>query len=201
VYDLLNWANRITLFRLVSTPVFVGLLLHYREQIRQGLPPKEINYILWLALALFIIATISDGLDGLIARVYEQKTLLGTLLDPVADKLLLMTSTIILSLPMGLKYQIPSWLTVTIISRDIIILAGAMVVYLLIGKTRFIPSYLGKITTFLQMSTILFVLIQAQICNILFYMTFIFTILSGLYYIYRETRFANLSNGSHENKK
>lgn len=198
---MLNWANRITLSRLLSTPVFVGLLLHYRELTRQGAPQSQSAYILWIALALFILAIISDGIDGFIARVYKQKTLLGTILDPVADKLLLMASTIILSLPIGLKYKIPTWLTVTIISRDIIILAGALLVYLLSGKIKFMPSYLGKITTFMQMSTILLVLIQSRICEQSFYLTFLFTILSGLYYIYRETRFTNISIDLHEPQK
>jgi len=191
---LLNWANRISLFRILCTPVFAGLLLHYRELTSKGATTEQLNRYLFAAILVFVVAIISDGVDGIIARAFKQKTFLGTILDPVADKVLLMSATIILSLPLGLKYKIPSWLTVAIISRDILILVGGLLIYLVMGKIKFSPHYLGKITTFLQMVTIFLVLVQSEFTGILFYLTMLFTILSGLNYLYRETRLINTQN-------
>jgi len=188
---MLNWANRITFFRLFCTPIIVVLLLHYKEKVAIGTCEPELLKIRLLAVIILCLAIISDAADGFIARVYKQKTLLGTILDPFADKLLLMSTTIVLSIPLGFKYQIPSWLVVTIISRDILILVGALVLYLLFGKIKFLPMATGKITTFLQMSTVFLVLIQHSICNYFFHITLIFTIISGINYIYRETKLIN----------
>ncbi|MCD6459249.1 CDP-alcohol phosphatidyltransferase family protein [bacterium] len=188
---MLNWANRVTFFRLFCTPIIVGLLLHYREQINLNASASELFNIRLTAIILLCLAIISDAADGFIARVYKQKTLLGAILDPFADKLLLMSTTIILSIPLGFKYKIPSWLVVTIISRDILILAGALILYLLFGKIKFSPLLTGKITTFLQMVTVFLVLIQHSVCTYFFYITFVFTIVSGINYIYRETKLIN----------
>ncbi len=188
---MLNWANRITIFRILCTPVFAWLLLHFRELTNKGAGEDHLNRYLLAAIIVFVLAIISDGVDGIIARAFKQKTLLGTILDPIADKVLLMSSTIILSLPVGLKYKIPSWLTVAIISRDILILVGGLLIYLVVGKIKSSPHYLGKITTFLQMVTILLVLIQTKFTEPLFFLTMLFTILSGLNYIYREARLIN----------
>ena len=188
---MLNWPNRITLLRIFSIPVFIALLLEHKERYN-ALEFDNLDLLRWSAFGLFIAAIISDGLDGMIARWKKQKTLLGTILDPVGDKLLLMSATIVLSLPIGLKYKIPSWLAVGIISRDIVILLGALLIYLLMGKLKFLPHYLGKLTTCAQMITILLVLIQNKVCVISFYVTFVFTVLSGLNYVYRETKAANL---------
>lgn len=189
---MLNWANRITIVRLFCTPFVVYLLLHYREKHMLNASAESLNVIRWAVIGLFILAVISDALDGFIARVFNQKTLLGTILDPVADKLLLMSSTVVLTFPIGLEYKIPYWLTVAIISRDIIILAGALVVFVIVGKTKFMPHYLGKITTFLQMSTIFLVLLQIPLSTVFFYITLLFTILSGVNYVYRETQMVSL---------
>ncbi len=191
---MLNWANRITIFRILCTPVFAWLLLHFRELTDNGASAEELNRYLFATIVVFVLAIISDGVDGIIARAFKQKTLLGMILDPIADKVLLMSATIILSLPMGLKYRIPSWLTVAIISRDILILIGGLLIYLVMGKIKSSPHYLGKITTFLQMTTILLVLLQSGFTSILFYLTMLFTILSGLNYIYREARLINTQN-------
>lgn len=187
---MLNWPNRITLFRIFSIPLFVFLLLEHKERYNsQNI--ENLNELRWAAFGVFVLAVISDGLDGMIARLKQQKTLLGTILDPVADKLLLMSATIILSLPMGLDYKIPTWLAVGIISRDIVILLGALLVYLMVGKLKFLPHYLGKLTTFFQMATILVVLLQWKVSVFSFFITFIFTMISGINYVYRETKVLN----------
>ncbi|MDV7391689.1 CDP-alcohol phosphatidyltransferase family protein, partial [Arthrospira platensis SPKY1] len=85
---MLNWPNRITLFRIFSIPLFVFLLLEHKERYNsQNI--ENLNELRWAAFGVFVLAVISDGLDGMIARLKQQKTLLGTILDPVADKLLL----------------------------------------------------------------------------------------------------------------
>lgn len=190
----MTWANRISFFRIFCTPVFVGLLLQYRERFHGDPSDESLPLFRWLALGIFLIAILSDGLDGYIARFTNQKTILGTIIDPVADKLLLLSATIILSLPIGLHYKIPSWLAVAIVSRDLLILLGALVIFLIIGKVKFTPHYVGKITTALQMVTILLVLCQNSLCIISFYLTLLFTVLSGLTYLYRETRAINSHN-------
>ncbi|MEW6535735.1 MAG: CDP-alcohol phosphatidyltransferase family protein [Candidatus Auribacterota bacterium] len=191
---MLTWANRITFFRLFCIPVFIGLILQFRERYTLDQNDPLLNNIRVAALLLFLFAVISDGVDGFLARFKNQKTLLGTILDPIADKLLLVSATIALSLPIGLKYQIPSWLTVTIVSRDILILLGALILFIIVGKVKFLPHFLGKLTTCSQMVTIVLVLMQAGSCTFFFYLTLSFTILSGLYYIYREAKSAGLNN-------
>ncbi|MDX9702484.1 MAG: CDP-alcohol phosphatidyltransferase family protein [Candidatus Auribacterota bacterium] len=185
---MLNWANRITIFRLFCTPFLVYLLLRYREEYLESATQDTLEIIRIAVLIIFILAIVSDAVDGFIARVFKQKTLFGTILDPIADKLLLMSATVVLTFPIGLTYKIPYWLTVAIISRDIIILAGALLMFVLHSKTLFLPHYLGKITTFMQMSAIFFVLIEHPLCNVLFYITLLFTVLSGVNYVYREAK-------------
>ncbi len=193
---MLNWANRITLFRLFCTPFVVFLLLRHREKFLLSAPEHTMETIRITVLVVFILAILSDAVDGFIARVFKQKTLFGTILDPIADKLLLMSTTIVLTLPVGLAYKIPYWLTVAIISRDIIILAGALVVFVVKSKTLFLPHYLGKLTTFIQMATLFAVLIEHPVCKLFFYVSLLLTILSGANYVYREAQLA----ASHEDK-
>jgi cardiolipin synthase len=126
-------------------------------------------------------------LDGLIARLTNQKTALGTFLDPLADKFLLVTSFIILSV----YGWIPQWLTITVISRDIIITIGWFLLYLIVGISKVDPSLLGKITIWIQSLLIAYVLLEINIPqlpdtpSVLLWATAAFTILSGLHYIYR----------------
>jgi cardiolipin synthase len=136
------------------------------------------------ALIIFIIASISDALDGFLARVFHQKSNLGTHLDPLADKILLMTAYITLAI---LK-MIPSWLAVLAISRDVIILLGVLILYLNRYPVKIHPSLLSKATTVIQAATILIVLSHGYL-NIeflriyAFWMVALLTIGSGLQYI------------------
>jgi cardiolipin synthase len=136
------------------------------------------------ALIIFIIASISDALDGFLARVFHQKSNLGTHLDPLADKILLMTAYITLAI---LK-MIPSWLAVLAISRDVIILLGVLILYLNRYPVKIHPSLLSKATTVIQAATILIVLSHGYL-NIeflriyAFWLVALLTIASGLQYI------------------
>lgn len=129
----LTAANQLTILRMLLIPVFVILLLY--------------GFRGW-ALVVFLLAALTDLLDGLIARATGEKTTLGAWLDPVADKLLIVTMFVVLTLPgLGFANRLPVWFTVLVISRDIVIVATVVVVNLAIGPRTFPPSIFGKIAT------------------------------------------------------
>ena len=129
----LTVANQITLLRIILIPAFVLLVVY--------------GY-LGAALITFVVAGLTDVLDGLIARLASQRTSLGAWLDPMADKLLLVTTFIVLTLPdLPLTNHLPLWLTVVVISRDVVIIGVVAIVNLAVGPRTFRPSMLGKATT------------------------------------------------------
>jgi cardiolipin synthase len=129
----LTIANQLTILRIVLIPAFVLLVVYAH---------------LGAALLIFITAGITDALDGLIARRAGQRTSLGAWLDPLADKLLLVTTFIVLTLPgIALTNHLPLWLTVVVISRDIVIIGVVAIVNLAMGPRTFRPSMWGKMTT------------------------------------------------------
>ena len=129
----LTAANQLTILRMLIIPVFVILLVY--------------GYRGW-ALVSFIVAGLTDLFDGLIARMAGQKTTLGAWLDPMADKLLLVTMFVVLTLPgLGLANRLPVWFTVLVISRDVVIVLTVAVVNLAVGPRTFRPSIYGKIAT------------------------------------------------------
>jgi cardiolipin synthase len=139
--SVLTVANILSVIRLILIPVFVTAVF-YRQ-------------FLW-ALAVFLSAAVTDLLDGLVARSFNQKTQLGAILDPMADKLLLVTAFVVLSLPQfTVTPPIPFWLTATAISRDVFIVLGALVINITTGFSGFRPSLPGKLNTFVQIVTII----------------------------------------------
>jgi cardiolipin synthase len=164
--------NQLTLLRMVFVPFIVIHLVDGRY--------------LW-ALAVFMAAGFSDGLDGLLARRLHQQTLLGQYLDPIADKLLLSTMFLVLSI----LHKIPWKFTVLVFSRDISILAASTVLFAIAGLRNFRPSMFGKANTFSQIAAVFFVLLVeiyparwvwiARIVSLR--ATFIFTIVSALHYV------------------
>ena len=129
----LTIANQLTILRIVLIPIFVLLVVYGR---------------LGAALLVFITAGATDALDGLIARRAGQRTSLGAWLDPMADKLLLVTTFIVLTLPsIPLTHHLPLWLTIVVISRDVVIVGVVAIVNLAVGPRTFRPSFLGKATT------------------------------------------------------
>lgn len=168
----MNIPNILTLFRILLVPIFVILLIY--------------GYSFYAFLA-FIIAGITDALDGFIARFFNQKTVLGAYLDPIADKLLLVTSYIVLAV-IGI---IPAWLTVLVISRDIYILMGVAVLFFNNRSPEIKPTILGKVSTFTQIATVVIALSVAQpiavfqpFLNPSIYLASILTLISGLQYTY-----------------
>jgi cardiolipin synthase len=173
-------ANQLTILRIVFVPVFIILLAY--------------DKIGW-ALGTFIAAGISDVLDGIIARRYGQKTSIGAVLDPLADKLLMTSSILLLSLPqMELMTVIPRWLVILVIFRDVFILLVSLIVVLMVGWRVFTPTPYGKASTVMQVLTVLTVLfvnwksVHIPELNILFYMTGLVTAFSGLHYLVRALR-------------
>lgn len=168
----LNVPNTLTVTRIVLIPLFVTSVIYRRYD---------------FALYLFAVAALSDAFDGLIARIKDQKTALGSFLDPLADKFLLVTSFILFSV-YGL---IPKWLTITIISRDVIVITGWVVLYIVTHTARVEPTIAGKAAITMQSLLIWYVLLDLNLPALpdvqvyLVWLTAVFTILSGLHYIYR----------------
>lgn len=137
--------NSLSFLRILLVPVFLAAVWHHKAG---------------AALAIFAIASISDFLDGLFARLLDQRTRLGRLLDPMGDKLLMLGSFIILSFPsLSIPNTIPRWLTFGVIGRDLFILGGALVLFLARGQKEFPPCFLGKASTFGQMGVLGLVLL------------------------------------------
>jgi cardiolipin synthase len=180
---VLTLANQLTLLRMLLIPAFVILVVY--------------GHLGW-ALTVFVTAGITDALDGLIARRAGQKTSLGAWLDPAADKLLLVTTFVVLTWPnLGLTNRLPIWLTVLIISRDVVIVLTVAVVNLAVGPRTFRPSMFGKIAT----ATYIVTAIVAMLFNSLGYASIVvtafvyasltITIVSSLHYIWHASRIVN----------
>ena len=181
----MNIPNYITLFRLLLTPFFFTVLVSY-------VPGKE--YYRWAALGLFVTASLTDALDGFLARVWKKRTMLGKFLDPLADKMLLVSGYLGLLFVHTLPYRPPLWITVTIVFRDVIIILGLVSIFLISGKLRVQPNGLGKCTTAFQMLTLVFILLEWPPAVFSYYATAILTILSCLVYMFREVRLLRTSD-------
>ena len=146
-------ANKITILRILLIPFFVVELIYY---VRTG---NELHRL--LAILSFAIAAILDGVDGYVARHYNQISELGKILDPLADKLLLVSAIVALSFNHGTFLgQIPLWLTGTIIGRDVLLLFGYFVIQHTVGKVIVRPRFTGKIATVLQMAVVIWILLK-----------------------------------------
>ena len=179
-------ANKITLVRILMIPAFVLMAIYYGESIKRG---NALEWQRYLAIALFLVAAVSDGLDGYIARRYNQKSALGVILDPIADKGLLLSAIITLSISnwnVDPQYgQFPTWFPVLVISRDAVILIGSAVLHLLNGKVRVQPSWTGKVATFFQMTAIAWVMLQLTFLPLIYVVAAagLFTFISGVIYV------------------
>ena len=172
---ILTVANQLTLLRMGLAPLLVVLIL-------QG----ELKW----ALAAFVVAGLTDLLDGLIARIGGQQTTLGAMLDPVADKILLTSAFIALTWVGSLTVRIPAWLTVVVLSRDAIIIVSVAIVNFTIGRRVFYPSLFGKLTTAAQIATCGVALFAnafgpgAGALRALAVATLALTVTSALHYVY-----------------
>lgn len=180
--SILTIPNLLTFLRMALIPVFASMLFygHYK-----------------LALEVFVIAGISDGIDGFLARRFKQESELGTIIDPIADKLLMTTAFIILSIPNVLPpvrhLPVPFWVTITVIGRDVLILAVAAAINVITGFRGFRPSWLGKLSTLLQVIAVGLILLAA-ITGWTIYLPSTYTIVvlfafvSGVHYVFQVSR-------------
>jgi len=175
---MLNIPNVLTILRVLLIPIFVIFLMN--------------RHFGW-SLVIFVVAGITDAIDGGIARITQQKTTLGAYLDPIADKLLLTSAFVALAI---LK-TIPSWLAVIVLTRDVIISLGFMILFLMDRRPEINPTTFSKINTVIQVLTIalaLFSRVQDSISGLLSLMIWaaaVTTIMTGLHYIYLGTRMTN----------
>jgi cardiolipin synthase len=177
---VLTYANQLTILRMIFIPCFVLLLVY-------GFPRG--------ALLLFILAGVTDALDGFLARKLQQRTVLGSFLDPMADKLLITSAFVTLSIPsLPLAAHIPIWLTVTAISRDLLIALASLIIHLQTGHKDFPPSFVGKCTTTAQLFAVgvallvnLFPMVEVVFRPLVFLALFL-TIVSGLHYFYSSVK-------------
>ncbi len=174
----MNLPNLLTILRILLIPVLINCLLY--------------GYYGY-GLLVFIVAAVTDGLDGIIARTSNQRTVLGAYMDPVADKLLLNASFVTLAV----LHLIPGWIAIIVVSRDLILVMGTVILHLVQTRSDIAPTWLGKSTTVVQL-----VYLVAVLCMIAFdwhlgivtpflYLTALLTILSGLHYIARGIRLVN----------
>jgi len=177
--ELRPWTlpNFLTFARLVALPFLVMAILGGRA---------------WTALAIFLTAAVTDIVDGYVARTFGMGSPLGALLDPIADKLFLVSSFVVFALPgTPTSVRIPIWLLVLTIFRDVFILVICLVLFLALGIRSFPPSILGKLTTFLEISTVTAILLvnvkrlDPVVATVCMWLVAIFATISGLHYSWR----------------
>jgi cardiolipin synthase len=181
-------ANKITVVRILMIPLFVTLAIYYGESIQRKEPLEWIRYA---AIIVFLVAAVSDGLDGFVARRYKQRSALGAILDPIADKGLLLSGIITLSISnwseSGPDYgRFPAWFPVLVITRDAVIVIGAAILHFFIGnKMKVKPSWTGKVATVCQMCAIAWVMLQLRFLPLLLVVSVAgaFTFVSGVIYV------------------
>jgi cardiolipin synthase len=186
---ILTVPNLLTVFRMVLIPVFVTLLFYQRFV---------------LALVVFVVAGVTDGLDGLLARRFDQQTQLGTILDPIADKLMMVTAFVVLSMrsvfpqPIPSHLPVPFWVTVAVISRDVFIIVGAAAINIMTGFRGFRPSWLGKLNTTVQIIGITIIMFAASVpyytgyyLPTVYASVFALALFSGLHYVFYVSKLMN----------
>ena len=186
---ILTVPNMLTVFRMVLIPVFVTLLFYQKFE---------------LALAVFVLAGLTDGLDGLLARRFDQESQLGTILDPIADKLMLVSAFIVLSMrsvfpqPIPPHLPVPFWVTVAVISRDVFIIVGAAAINIMTGFRGFRPSWLGKLNTNVQIVGITAIMFAASVpyytgyyLPTVYVAVFAMAVFSGLHYVFFVSKLMN----------
>ena len=172
----MTFANKITLFRIISIPFFVGTLIFYS-------PQKE--YLKYVALVIFLLAIVSDIIDGHIARTRRQKTQAGAILDPLADKALLLTAFIFIYRISRLyfSFALPLWVLLIVISRDCIILIGCGIILTTHHSIQIKPTPWGKLTTFFQMITIISIILDFKFSPVIWCTAAAFSVISGIDYV------------------
>lgn len=175
--QVVTWATVLTSFRIFAVPLIVIALIYYRTG------HENWRYV---ALILFIASCISDAFDGYLARIWKEETQLGRFLDPVADKLLLISAYLCIFLSPSFSLKPPAWIVIIIVARDAFIILGLAAIFITTSDIQIRPSLLGKSTTLFQMLTIIALIMQWSIARPLWYIVVILTMVSGLHYALRE---------------
>jgi CDP-diacylglycerol--glycerol-3-phosphate 3-phosphatidyltransferase len=196
-------ANKITIVRILLIPAFVTMAIYYGQSVQQSQP---LEWQRFTAIAIFLVAAVSDGLDGFVARRYNQRSTLGGILDPIADKGLLLSGIITLSISNWSEIdptygRFPAWIPVLVITRDVVILMGSAVLHLLNGKVIVRTSWTGKVATVLQMAAIACVMLQLHWLPLIYVVAAagLFTFISGCIYVrdgVRQLQVAGHANAS-----
>ena len=188
-------ANKVTICRILLIPFFVVSLLYY---VKTGN-----EFYRWFSIGCFAAAALSDAIDGFIARHFNQWSELGTILDPLADKLLLVSSIVLLSFRTPYLLPLPIWLTVTVLSRDVILLAGFALIHFIAGGMSVKPHFTSKIATVLQMAAVLWTLfkLDAEIHYWICVLAAVLAGISGLIYVFAGMRLLAQHPSSSAKKK
>lgn len=162
----LNWANRITIIRILLIPPFVSLMLKSNDV---ALSYGAQNAMRYAAILTFLLMAISDGVDGYLARARNQITKLGAFLDPIADKMLMISACLLLASQRGhvRDFLLPPTVVVLIIGKDVFLLIGFAIVYLITSQIRIAPAFVGKLATTLQLSMVAAILIAPEASTVL----------------------------------
>lgn len=184
----MTFANKVTLFRIISIPFFVASLIFYTPQN---------SYLKFIALGIFLLAIVSDIIDGYIARTQRQKTKAGAILDPLADKALLITAFIFVYRISKVYFAItlPLWVLLIVISRDVIIIVGSGILLTTHHEVQIKPTRWGKLTTFFQMMTIISIILESNFSPIVWWIASAFTVISGIDYARKGINTLNLDHG------
>lgn len=191
-------ATQITIFRIFLIPVFIGLAIYYGESVAAGAADESLR---WWAIAVFAIASISDAVDGYIARHFNQRSRLGEILDPLADKALLLSAIITLSFTHW-RQHFPLWFPLIVIFRDLAAMGGVAVVqYVTGGKCDIHTHWTGKWATFCQMAAVLWLMLDITMPPLLWptILAAVLTIVSGVIYLVDGVR--QTQQSSHANSK
>jgi CDP-diacylglycerol--glycerol-3-phosphate 3-phosphatidyltransferase len=195
-------ANQITIARILAIPLFVAMVIYYGRGVQEG-DPQEWQRV--AAICIFMLAAVSDGIDGYIARHYNQRTRLGSVLDPLADKGLLLAAIVTLSFS-NWHYEFPLWFPILVISRDMVIVTGSLLLHYYNGKVQVRPTWSGKSATAFQMIAITAAMLQLHTpgfspepffswINGLVWLAGFFTLVSGIGYVFDGIR--QLQAGDH----
>ena len=173
---MMTTANKVTLFRILLIPPFLYSMLELRHSGNEALR--------WAGLGLFALAAAMDGVDGFIARRFNQRSELGAVLDPLADKLLLVSAVIVLSLPHSHLATLPLWFALAVLSRDVLAVIGLGVVHFMVGRVALRPRWTGKTATVLQMAALLWTMLRWPVVarDALAAAAALLTLVSGLQY-------------------